>query len=297
MNAYLLINLAVILLPFALSFDRRVVFFRQWRAVFPAIILVGVFYIYEDILATSNGNWSFAEEWVGSVTILGLPPGEWLFFITVPYACVFIYACVRAYIPEKTLHFPRFLFWMTSAFAALCVWIFRDQGYTVVVMSVFAVTSLLVGLLRPDLLSSRQFWTALGISYGAFLVVNGVLTGVPVVLYGADAIWGIRVITIPLEDFFYNFCLLSLNYLFFRIFLDGGLMKRTGPRSAPAGSETGRLEAGGLPDPSGRRGRTGDLPPWRSPSPRPGEMAGPRGLGSTDRPILAYKFMERDNGA
>jgi lycopene cyclase domain-containing protein len=151
---------------------------------------------------------------------------------------------------------------------------FRDQGYTVVVMSVFAVTSLLIGLLRPDLLASRQFWTALGISYGAFLVVNGVLTGVPVVLYGADAIWGIRVITIPLEDFFYNFCLLSLNYLFFRIFLDGGLLKRTG-----------------------RQGRTGDLQPWRRPSPRPGEMAGPEGLGSTDSPILAYKFMEKNNGA
>lgn len=259
MNVYLLINFLVILLPLALSFDRRVSFYRQWRAVFPAVIIVGAFYIYEDIIATARGNWYFAERWTGDITWLGLPPGEWLFFVTVPYACVFIYACVRSYIPEKTIRFPRFVTWIVSAAAALCALIFRDQGYTFVVMIVLGVTSLALGILRPDLLASRQFWAAMGISYAAFLVVNGILTAVPVVLYGPQAIWGIRVITIPLEDFFYNFSLLSLNFLLFRIFLEIGVPKNSG-------------------------------------KPRPGELAGPGGLGSVTQPIAAYRFLEKHHG-
>jgi|GEM_PF-385868 len=267
MNAYLIINILVILFPLLLSFDRRVVFVRQWRGALPAIVLVGGFYIYEDVIATARGNWSFAERWVGEVTLLGLPVGEWLFFFTVPYACIFIYACVRGYVPEKRFRFPRFVPWIVAAAAAVGAWIFRDQGYTVVVMSVFAVTSAALGLLRPDLLGSRQFWVALAFSYGAFLVVNGILTGVPVVLYGPQAIWGIRVITIPLEDFFYNFCLLSLNYLLFRIFLDAG---------APAGEGAG--------------------PRWRRANPAPGEFTGPGGVGSVTDPILAYRFLETRRG-
>ena len=265
-NAYLLINFAIIALPLLLSFDRRVVFFRQWRAVFPAIFIIGGFYIFEDILATSRGNWSFAAEWTGTTVLLGLPLGEWLFFLTVPYACIFIYACVRSYIPEKTVGFPGYLPWILSVASAIGALLFRDQAYTVVVLSVFSITSLLLALLRPDLLRSRHFWIALGLSYGAFLVVNGILTGVPVVLYNPDAIWGIRIITIPLEDFFYNFCLLTLNFLVFRVILDG------------------------FGTTAGRRGG------WRTAAPVPGEYAGPGGLGSVRKPGRPYRFMENRNG-
>ena len=256
----------MILFPLALSFDRRVSFYRQWRAVFPAAVIVAAFYIYEDIVATARGNWSFAERWSGEVKWLGIPPGEWLFFIAVPYACIFIYACVRSYIPEKIVRFPRFIIWLTSGAAAACAWIFRDQGYTMIVMLVFCITSLALGLLRPDLLASRQFWVALGLSYCAFLVVNGILTAVPVVIYGPQAIWGIRVITIPLEDFFYNFSLLSLNFLLFRIFLDIGASKDSGYRR------------------------------WRTANPEPGELAGPSGLGSVTEPVPAYRFMKSHHG-
>ena len=44
-------------------------------------------------------------------------------------------------------------------------------------------------------------------------IVNNVLTSTPIVLYSPDAIWGARVTTIPVEDFLYNFALLSLYLL------------------------------------------------------------------------------------
>jgi lycopene cyclase domain-containing protein len=44
-----------------------------------------------------------------------------------------------------------------------------------------------------------------------FLIVNGMLTALPVVEYNDAHTLGIRVFTIPLEDFFYFFLLLIMN--------------------------------------------------------------------------------------
>jgi lycopene cyclase domain-containing protein len=45
-----------------------------------------------------------------------------------------------------------------------------------------------------------------------FLIVNGILTGSfteePVVWYNGNHIIGIRIFTIPMEDVFYNYCML-----------------------------------------------------------------------------------------
>lgn len=228
MNLYLLINILVLLVPLAFSFDRRVGFFRQWRAALPAIMLVSAFYIFEDVLAAKKGSWWFAPERVGEARLLGLPVGEWLFFLTVPYGCIFIYACMRVYVRERVFHFPRAACFAAAAAAAVSAWIFREQDYTRIVLGVFAVTAAVLGTLGYHLISSRHFWTAMGISYVMFFIVNGVLTGVPVVLYSPEAIWGVRLITIPLEDVFYNFSMLSWNFLVFRFLLDGGLRRGAG---------------------------------------------------------------------
>ena len=97
MSLYLVINLLVIIFPLLLSFDRRVVFYHQWAAALKAIFLVAVIFISQDIIATDAGHWSFSPRYTGAIKILGLPIGEWLFFLTVPFASLFVYACVRGY--------------------------------------------------------------------------------------------------------------------------------------------------------------------------------------------------------
>jgi len=253
MNLYLLVNLLVILFPLLLSFDRRVVFYRQWRAVIPAILTVAAIFIAEDIFATARGHWDFSHQYAGEYRLLGLPPGEWLFFLTVPYACIFIYACVRAYQREKELAVPTFIAPFLGLAALITAFIFRDQGYTRSVMILNAATWIFLWLGRPDLLKSRNFWTGLLITYLTFIVVNGLLTGIPVVTYGEAAIWGIRIGTIPVEDFFYSFALLSLNFTLFRLLLDRG----------------------------------------RGASPEAGKLSGPAGRGSVVNARAAYRFLEK----
>ncbi|WP_455381813.1 lycopene cyclase domain-containing protein [Salinispira pacifica] len=213
MSLYLIVDLAVLFFPLVLSFDRKVAFYRRWPAAFTAIITVGAIFVVWDIFATQRGDWSFSSDHTGHLRIFGLPLEEILFFVTVPYACIFVYEVVRAYFPERGIYFTS---WMASILGILFVaagLVFYTQPYTLTVLVVCGVFFLLTAAVAPHVLMSSWFWAALGICYLPFLVVNGVLTAIPVVSYSDGHIWGVRLVTIPLEDVFYSFVLIAANFL------------------------------------------------------------------------------------
>ncbi|MBU0934934.1 MAG: lycopene cyclase domain-containing protein [Spirochaetes bacterium] len=210
MNLYILLNLLVLAGPLVLSFDKKVAFFKQWRAVFPAILLVVLLYGVWDIWMTAQGIWWFSPHYAGSVHILGLPPGEWLFFICVPYACIFILACVDGYVKDKLLPLPRWLWFALAAVLVALAIIFRARLYSMTNLAAAAIILTVLALLHPATLRSRNFWLAILISYLPFALANGVLTGLPVVLYDDSMNWGIRVGSIPLDDFLYSLSMLVL---------------------------------------------------------------------------------------
>jgi lycopene cyclase domain-containing protein len=96
---YFLILAASIAGPLALSFDKKVAFYKQWKYLFPAMLLPAAFYIAWDIFFTSKGVWSFNENYITGIKLSNLPIEEVLFFFIVPYCCLFIYECIRAYFP------------------------------------------------------------------------------------------------------------------------------------------------------------------------------------------------------
>lgn len=52
-----------------------------------------------------------------------------------------------------------------------------------------------------------------------FLIVNYILTSLPVVTYNPNEITGFFVITIPAEDFFYSFSLIGFYILVYELFI------------------------------------------------------------------------------
>ena len=66
-------------------------------------------------------------------------------------------------------------------------------------------------LLRTNLLRRKAFWTAYAIVLCFQLVVNGVLTGLPVVRYDRDVITGVRVVNAPIEDLLFGFAMVLLT--------------------------------------------------------------------------------------
>ena len=98
-HTYFIILGASLAGPLALSFDKKVGFYKKWKYVFPAMILPAIFYIVWDIYFTAKDAWYFNAEQVTGTNLFNLPIEEVLFFFVVPYCCLFIYECVKVYFP------------------------------------------------------------------------------------------------------------------------------------------------------------------------------------------------------
>ena len=131
----------------------------------------------------------------------------------VPFSCLFIYEAVRAYVSERAPGRGRLPWLAAAAACAAAAVLLRARLYTCTVLAAASAFFLAAALVAPGLLWGRRFWIAIGLSYVPFLLFNGILTGLPVVTYGEKAIVGIRLLSIPAEDFFYSFSLLGFAML------------------------------------------------------------------------------------
>src|SRR3712207_5526265 len=103
MYIYLYLNIFTILFPLLRSFDKRVQFYKTWKYLFPAIAINALIFIIWDSIFTHHGVWGFNTDSLLGIYLFNLPLEEILFFITVPYACVFIYECLNVYVKRDLL--------------------------------------------------------------------------------------------------------------------------------------------------------------------------------------------------
>lgn len=217
---YLIINFLIILVPLLYSADRRIRYYRCFPALACSIVIVGLPYIVWDAVVTRWREWSFNPPYIIGVYVMNLPIEEILFFVTVPFSCLFIYESVAYYTEDRPLRFsPAWFVALALALGAAAL-IAGGHGYTMKAFLACAL-ALVAGLaLRPESLLGSRHWLWLAICYIPFFVVNSLLTAIPVVEYNPAAILGPRIGTIPVEDFFYNFSMLSLYGLFYLVFKD-----------------------------------------------------------------------------
>ena len=79
------------------------------------------------------------------------------------------------------------------------------------VTAVVAVFVVDLAVLRTRMVTRRVFWVAYAIVIVFQLLMNGVLTGLDVVVYDPDAIWGPRIAYAPVEDLLFGFALVVLT--------------------------------------------------------------------------------------
>jgi lycopene cyclase domain-containing protein len=85
-------------------------------------------------------------------------------------------------------------------------------NYTVAaVLAVLTVVVLDLVVFRTKLLLRKAFWTAYAIVLFFQLIVNGLLTGLPIVRYDPSRIAGLRIIYAPFEDVLFGFALVTLT--------------------------------------------------------------------------------------
>ncbi len=222
---YILLDFLIIIFPLIFSFKWKFKYYKFYKPLLASIIIVGGTYIIWDVIVTYRGDWWFNHKYLLGFEIAGLPIEEILFFVTVPYACIFIYENLNHFIGEKEVPFNKW-FYLILFGAFLCGGlVFYYQDYTILSLFSCAVFFLTASTLYPEILKSRLYWMYIVLSFIPFLIFNYLLTSIPIVLYNPNAMWGNmqawngRITTIPVEDFFYNFSMLSfylLIYIYFK---------------------------------------------------------------------------------
>ncbi|MCW5899363.1 MAG: lycopene cyclase domain-containing protein [Flavobacteriales bacterium] len=216
---YLLLDLGSIAFPLLASFEPRIRFHRKWPGLFAGIAVAGAVFIVWDALFTAHGVWGFNDRYLAGPRLWGMPIEEWLFFLMIPYACLFLYEVMRHFVKRDILGraarpLSIALIVVLTAIGLLNL----GRLYTSITFLGTAVfLAWIVFLHRPAWLG--RFYVGYGISLIPFFLVNGVLTGSvlpePVVWYNDAHNLGIRMGTIPLEDSIYLLLLLLMVTVFY----------------------------------------------------------------------------------
>lgn len=219
---YFAINVFTIFIPLIRSFEPKIAFYKRFKALGLGLLITTVFFLIWDIIFTHIGVWGFNPMYLMGIWLFGLPLEEYLFFITVPYACVFIYRTLNYFVKEDLFakvknHISNYLIGFSGAMAI----IFYDRLYT---LTTFLLLGLFVAYLhyrvKPNWLG--RFYLSYAIALVPFFVVNGILTGSwideQVVWYNDLENAGLRLGTIPFEDAFYGLLLVLMNVFFYEKF-------------------------------------------------------------------------------
>lgn len=216
--AYLLINFLSVISPLLLSFDSRVRFYKSWKYIWPGLFLTGMLFLVWDIFFTVKSVWSFNSNYILGITFFRLPLEEILFFLTIPFSCIFIYECLNYYvkwqIPGWVIKIINNSLIVSSVFILI---FYYDRLYTLINFgTLFLLLILLQFVLKVKWLN--RFYLAYFVSLIPFYIVNGILTSVPIVSYNNAENMAVRVGTIPVEDHFYLMSLLLMNVAFFEYY-------------------------------------------------------------------------------
>lgn len=219
---YFLINLFSILVPFLFSFHPRIRFHQHFKAFLKANVIVTFLFVLWDILFTHWGVWWFSSDYTLGISLVNLPLEEVLFFICIPFSCLFTFHCFSLFIqPLPKMKYEGFVISLIILFLMIIGWLHLRQRYTSVS---FISTALLLFVLK---FWCRVNWLSLFLlTYLVlllpFFIVNGILTGTgldhPVVSYNNQENLGIRLLTIPVEDLVYGLELQIANLYFFTLF-------------------------------------------------------------------------------
>lgn len=93
------------------------------------------------------------------------------------------------------------------------------KEYTIIAATSVVLVLILDFRLNTGLFKKKLFYQFHGLILLVETLVNGYLTWRPIVLYGESFYLGIRIFTIPIEDYVFGFSLLTLNLILYEFFI------------------------------------------------------------------------------
>ena len=220
---YLLLNIGSILVPFLVSFHPRLKFYKKWPSFFIGVIITSVVFIIWDVFFLRIGIWGFNPDYYLGYTFFGLPMEEWMFFLFIPYACIFMHYSLLELFPKFSYNQKRSkqITVLLLCYFTVSLILNYNKWYPLVNYTLAIALLLLVYTSNKNLL--RTYYKTFVIMLIPFVIVNGVLTGTgindQVVWYNNLENCGVRFFTIPIEDATYAFTMI-LSTLYIIDFLE-----------------------------------------------------------------------------
>ncbi len=219
---YSLILFFTVIICFIASFDKRILFNKHFGAFLKAAVIVAIPFIAWDIWFTAKGVWWFNTNYTLGITLAGLPLEECLFFIFIPFSCVFTYFCFDKFFKLEWLNaFNTIIAFVSLIICSVIALLHHDKIYTFVTAIITIITMIYMHFIaRANWIGKASLvYTVLMLG---FFPVNGILTGTglnaAVVNYNPHDFLGVRMLTIPVEDAVYGYSQFVWVLYFFKLF-------------------------------------------------------------------------------
>ena len=210
--SYLLLLLIYLVIPVALSLQKKVRFVFRLKYILPAVIFAGAIFVMWDIRFVQMRIWSFNPDYISGIELLRLPVEEWLSFLIIPLSSIYIYEWLKIRFedfekPNVFLIVSLVLLLITGVLA----YVFRTRMFS---FFTFFLSAIYLGY---TVFRNRfkkyytKFYLALIISFVPFLTVSAMLNSMPAIIYDSTHIIGINIAGVPLEKVGYLFLLLLIN--------------------------------------------------------------------------------------
>ena len=95
MTHYIYVLLYAGIVPFFLSFWPPLKFYRNPKALVLTLVLIVFIFGGWDIIATGRRHWYFNPTAVWDLRIINLPLEEVLFFVVIPFCCIFTWEVIH----------------------------------------------------------------------------------------------------------------------------------------------------------------------------------------------------------
>ena len=213
-NYFLLINLFLIIIPFALVFDRKVYVFENIRsAIVPALITA---ILFSGIMISFAGLKviTFNPAYLIGVYYQLLPLELYLFVFSFSFAGLGIYNYLNAKYPRQDLE--KYSLAISNLVLGICIamlFFAFSKWYTAITFSILGLLLITIEYINK-LRFMYRFYRAFLVCLIPFYITYGIICNLPIMQYDSKQTVGFNLAKIPFENHF-----LLMAMLLFGVYL------------------------------------------------------------------------------
>ena len=218
---YILLLCTVAAATLFIVIKRPGIYFTELKYMLPAIVFSGAIFVILNIRFREFEIIYYNPDYLTGKNIFNLPIEEWLFLLVVSLFSFAIYLQVKI----KFENFEKPKLFLTISLVLLVVfgltaWFSRSK---LVPFFVFFLLTIYFGytIFRNRFAKYfSKFYVAYVIAVIPFFLMKGILYSLPVILYSNEHTLGIRLLSVPVEDFGFFFLLMLINISIFEYLRD-----------------------------------------------------------------------------